>query len=156
MPRQDPLDIESALISQFDGLKRHKDILKLNSRIFSQAKDDATKMFCKSVAASKEPLQYLDFCRRRIADSRLIKSELIAAGNHGMLVFNRIVYGVKLDTRENWLTEDKEWTIEDEDEILDKAARRWMEEQNIKKFVGKVVLFPEFGFSGQMMLLDIQ
>ena len=67
-----------------------------------------------------------------------------------MLVFNRIVYGVKLDTRENWLTEDKEWTIEDEDEILQRLVRAWMKENEFKKFKGKIALFPEFGFSGQM------
>ena len=155
MPRPDPLDVESSLIAQFDGLNRHKDIIKLNAKIFSQAKDESTKMFCKSVAASKKPLEYLDFCRRRIADSRLIKNDLIAAGNHGMLVYNRVVYGVKVDTRENWLHEDKEWTQEDEDEILERLVRAWMKENGFNKFKGKIVLFPEFGFSGLMIYYDL-
>jgi len=83
---------------------------------------------------------------------------LINEGNHGMILDGSTIYGFAIDANEKWLNPEKDtkWTEEDENEIIDKAIISWMAKHRIRKFKGRLVLFPKFGFSGKPFAVDFR
>ncbi|MCY1299293.1 hypothetical protein D9M70_488160 [compost metagenome] len=97
-------------------------------------------------------------CINKIRDCAILVENFIKDGNHGMLFTGNNgldVYPIKLDTRDNWLTEGTKWDPEQEMIIQHDAANNWMKEHDKGTFYGKVVLFPQFGFSGEPRIVEM-
>jgi hypothetical protein len=78
-----------------------------------------------------------------------VMKELMDNGNHGMIFHGDEVHGVKLKTLEKWLKpQDSKWTVEQEEEIAHELMREWLVRHRLKAWVGRIVLFANFGFSG--------
>lgn len=54
------------------------------------------------------------------------------------------------------MTEGKQWDPEQEMIIQHEAADNWMKDHNKGYFLGKVVLFPMFGFSGEPRIIEMK
>lgn len=157
----DTLNEESAILDIFASMKNPnpKKVKKLATRLFNESTLEIHKRLCRDIYRADDPVKYMHSCINKIRDCALLVEQFIEDGNHGMLFTGKDgldVYPVKLDTRENWLGEDKKWDPEQEMLIQHDAARNWMREYDKGHFYGKVVLFPKFGFSGEPRIIEMQ
>lgn len=113
---------------------------------------------CLHLAATSNPVKFLQRAFKDLDAYPTIIEGLINEGNHGMILDGSTIYGFAIDTRERWLDPDKDtkWTPEDESDIIDKAIISWMAKHRIRKFNGRLVLFPKFGFSGKPFAVDFK
>lgn len=127
-----------------------KKIGEMNLYIYPLVPKFIQENFCKTLAMTSNPGKFLQRAFKDIDAYPKVMGGLIAEGNHGMILDGSKIYGFELDTRENWLNPEKDgkWTLDQEHEIVDKALISWMAKERIRKFKGRVVLFPNFGFSG--------
>ncbi|MNG47077.1 hypothetical protein D3C79_49440 [compost metagenome] len=114
--------------------------------------------FCLHMAASANPAKFLQRAFKDIDEYPVVIEGLINEGNHGMILDGSTIYGFAIDANEKWLNPEKDtkWTEEDENEIIDKAIISWMAKHRIRKFKGRLVLFPKFGFSGKPFAVDFR
>lgn len=145
---KDPLLAEAAILKFFKDrfTKNPKKLVRLARDVAPHCAEYVVNGLINSIIRSKNPVKYLLKCFADIEALVEISSDLTAKGFHGIIFMDDVVYPVKLDTRENWLKD--RWTEEDELEILDELANEWMVQYKRKSFLGKVVLWPAFGFSG--------
>lgn len=156
----DALEQESAILKFFEDMKNPNDkkIKKLAAKLYGEVKNDIQKRLCRDVYRADQPLKYVRSCIAKIRDCAILIEQFIEDGCHGMIFTGKDgceVYPVKLDTRENWLTEGKSWDPEQEMLIQNDAANNWMRDHDKGYFFGKVVLFPKFGFSGEPRIIEM-
>jgi len=161
IPSDDALNQESAILDQFEamGVKNPKKIVKLAQRLYAESTHPVQKRLCRDISISADPVKYVTRCIGLIRDCAVIMKQFMDDGCHGMIFTGRDgdeVYPIKLDTRENWLTENKQWDPEQEMIIQNQAADAWLREHDKGYFYGKVVLFPNFGFSGIPRIIEMQ
>lgn len=147
---QDALSQESAILAIFEeaGLKNPKKVKKLALRLLKEATNRVQIKLLTDIAAAKNSAAKAEYFIKVIRDCAILIQQFIEDGCHGMIMMRHQVYPVVLDTRENWLTEKKIWHPDDEEEIQRQAVKNWMKEHKCNYFIGKVTLFPNFGFSG--------
>lgn len=156
----DALEQESAILKFFEDMKNPNDkkIKKLAAKLYGEVKNDIQKRLCRDVYRADQPLKYVRSCIAKIRDCAILIEQFIEDGCHGMIFTGKDgceVYPVKLDTRENWLTEGTRWDPEQEMIIQHDCVNNWMKEHNKGYFFGKVVLFPMFGFSGEPRIVEM-
>lgn len=127
-----------------------KKLKKMNIYICPLLPKFIQESFCIALAGTRDPAKFLQRTFKDLDAYPKIMADLIADGNHGMIMDGSKVYGFELDTRENWLNPEKDgkWTLDDENEIVDKALISWMAKSRVRELECRIVLFPEFGFSG--------
>ena len=102
-----------------------------------------------SILRSRDPVGYVKECFEQALDYPIIIEEFIANGDHGMIVVDSKVHGVKIDARwKHWLKEDDKWNVDQEIEIMHALVEAWMVANGVTVFKGKILLFPFFGFTG--------
>ncbi len=154
------LEQESAILKVFEDIKNPNDkkVKKLAAKLYSEVTNEVQKRLCRDVYRADQPLTYLRSCSSKIRDCAILIEQFIEDGCHGMIFTGKNgcdVYPVKLDTRENWLTEGKQWDPEQEMLIAHDAVNNWMKEHDKGRFFGKVALFPMFGFSGEPRIIEM-
>ena len=147
---EDALSQESAILDIFEkeGLKNPKKVKKLALRLLKEATNRIQIKLLTDIAAAKNSAAQAEYYIKVIRDCAVLIQQFIEDGCHGMIMMRHQVYPVVLDTREKWLTEKKIWHPDDEQEIQRNAVKNWMKEHGRNYFIGKVTLFPNFGFSG--------
>lgn len=127
-----------------------RNLKKMNAYIYPLVPKFIQQTFCIALATTVNPAKFLQRAFKDLDAYPGIMERLKAEGNHGMILDGSEVYGVSLDTRENWLNPEKDtkWTMDDEHAIIDKVLISWMAKERRRKFKGRMVLFTEFGFSG--------
>lgn len=156
----DTLEQESAILDLFEQIKNPnaKKIKKLAARLYNESSLEIQKRLCRDLYRAHDPVKYLRSCIDKIRDCAILVEQFVADGCHGMIFTGKDgteVWPVKLDTRENWLTEGKLWDPEQEMVIAHEAVNSYMRENDKGYFYGKVVLFPQFGFSGEPRIIEM-
>lgn len=156
-----PLEQESSILKLFEEIKNPNDkkVKKLAIKLYSEVTSEVQKILCSNIYSANKPLEYATTCIAKIRDCALLVEQFIEDGCNGMIMTGKdlcTVYPVKLKTVESWLSEGKQWDPEQEDIIAHDAASAWMKEHNKGYFLGKVVLFPEFGFSGEPKIIEMK
>jgi hypothetical protein len=159
-PEYDNLREESAILDIFEAMKNPnpKKVINLARRLHGEVTSDIQKRLCRDIARADQPLVYMRACINKIRDCAILVKQFVAEGGHGMLFTGKDgldVYPITLDTRSNWLTEGAKWDPEQEMIIQHDAANNWMRDNNKGSFYGKVVLFPQFGFSGEPRIIEM-
>lgn len=154
-PEVDSLTLEIAILDQFKGLTNPKKIRKLATKLYGQATNTIQKKLCLDLIKSKDPIAKLEHCVTLIEDTSIIIEELVESGHHGMIIMGKDISPVKIDTLKKWLVSDDRWSLEDEFEIQNRVAEDWLRTNGKTEFLGKVVLFPQFGFSGVPRIIEV-
>lgn len=152
---------ESAILKVFKdaNLKNPKKVRSMATRLLKETTLPIQRQLLMDLIVAGNPLKYLHYCIDHVEQCAVIIKQFIDDGCHGMIMTGhkcRTIYPVKLDTRENWLKADDLWNEEDELLIQHNAAEMWMKEYDKGYFLGKVVLFPHFGFSGIPRVIEMQ
>lgn len=152
---------ESTILKVFKdaNLKNPKKVRAMATRLLKETTLPIQRQLLMDLIAAGNPLKYLHYCIDHVEQCAVIIQQFIDDGCHGMIMTGhkcRTIYPVKLDTRENWLKADDRWNEEDEQLIRIKSAEEWMKEYDKGYFLGKVVLFPQFGFSGVPGVIEMQ
>lgn len=155
------LEQESSILEDFEAIRNPNDkkVKKLAAKLYNEVECDVQKRLCRDLFRADQPLKYLRSCISKIRDCSILIEQFVEDGCHGMIFTGKDgcdVYPVRLDTRENWLTEGKQWDPEQEMIIQHEAADNWMKDHNKGYFLGKVVLFPMFGFSGEPRIIEMK
>lgn len=102
-----------------------------------------------SILRSRDPVGYVRECFEQANDYPIIIETFIESGDHGMIVVDGKVHGVKIDARwEHWLKEEDRWNVDQEIEIMHQLVEAWMVANKVNVFKAKILLFPFFGFTG--------
>jgi len=160
-PYLDSMAQESGIIKIFKdaNLKNPKKVRSMAVRLLKDATLPVQRNLLMDLIQADNPLKYLNYCIDHVEQCAVIIEQFINDGCHGMIMTGhkcRTIYPVKLNTQQNWLKADDRWNEEDELKIQHDAANAWMKEHDKGYFLGKVVLFPQFGFSGQPRVIEMQ
>ena len=122
------------------------DEIKHIAKINKQRKRPGPDMTC---------VQWMERNFREIDEFEEIIENFVKDGFHGMIYDHEKLYPIKLKAMPKWLTEaDGKWTEDDEGDILRKALKEWMIENQRYHHKDRVLLFERFGFSGMSSLLE--
>lgn len=145
-----PLMKEDAVLQYFqeNWTTNPKKLKKMALRLMPNVPDFVQRGFIHDVLTAHDPAKYIIKCLDDMDAYRVIIKDLIEAGHHGMIVINDVITPITIDSRSNWLRPGDPWHIDDEIEIQHKLCRAHMREHGMKRFHGKIVIFPAFGFSG--------
>lgn len=155
VPSKDALSIESTILEHFKGMTNPKKIVKLANKLLNEVDSEVGKLLCIGLIKAKDPYEKLKRNVALIEDAAVIIEDFIEQGFHGMIILKDNVYPVEVKTIKSWLSSKDKWTEEDEIEIQYKVAEDWLRTNNKTEFLGKVVLFPNFGFSGVPRLVEV-
>lgn len=149
----DSLSQEAGILDRLksQGLKNPKKLKKLAERLLAEVTLPVQRELLMDILRSRDPIRYLKDCDEQVNDCSAIVKQFLEDGHHGMIMTGhkyRTIYPVTLATPEKWLNADDMWSPDDELDIQYKAAKAWMEEHDVGHFHGKVLLYPQFGFSG--------
>ena len=145
-----PLEQENQPIRWFqeNWTTNPKKLVKMAMKIAPLLPEFIQRSFTDQIISARYPVAFLEGCFRDIQDWPDIMQMLAMDGNHGMIMDENRVYGVSIKARDNWLKEDQKWNPEDALEIMFDLIDRWMVEHKKQIFLGKIVLFVQFGFDG--------
>ena len=147
-----PLDQEIHILTFFKDnmpILNAKKIKKLALKLNPQLPFFIQKSLIENLLFSANPVRFLERCFAEMFDYPKIIANFIAEGNHGMIMYKNELHGFDLKTNPKWLTpKDGPWTKENEVEIMEEAIDAWMEKMRLRRFVGRVLLFRDFGFTG--------
>ncbi len=147
-------DQEFKLIEELKTISNPKKLAREAFRIsVSDKYTPIQKLLASKLAEHSKPKLLLKIYETRIRDFAILMEKFIEDGAHGLIMTGEegnSVYPLKLDVRENWVSDpDDRWNLEDETEIIEKALDVYLLEcQDNARFSIKAVLFPQFGFSG--------
>lgn len=150
MEERPALEDESYILGLFEeqNFTNPKKLKKFATRLYKEAQTEVQQWLIMDILTAADPIKYLNDAIAKIRDCAVIIEQFIEDGCHGMIMMGNNVYPVKLETVQKWLIEQKPWDPEQEMLIQHDAANSWMREHDKGRFSGKVVLFPQFGFSG--------
>lgn len=148
-----PLEQENCVIDYFfdNWAPKKKNIYKIAKRIYAQTPRFIQRSILDHIMdGSVDPVQFMLACFDEKAEWAKIMKELLDKGDHGMIDHDSKVYGVNLNTNPRWLNDkqQKRWHPDDEWAIMKEAVDLWEKEHGVENFSGKIMLFPEYGFSG--------
>lgn len=146
-----PLDQETQVLTWFQnsGVVNPKKLVKMAEKVKHLVPDFICRSIIDNVLNARYPAKFLAEAYREMSDYPFIIAGLIADGNHGMLMHKDNIYGMVVNARwDSWLKEENRWNGTDEVDLQDEMVNSWMEENLIRSFHGRIVLFKEFGFSG--------
>lgn len=146
-------DLEQHVLQWFEDNmpKSNKKLIKMSRYMRPLIPEYMGKSLCDVIEnpRSYDPIAWL---KQVIKELRLIPGiidGLIADGNHGMIMDKGEIYGFSLITQESWLKgAGGDWLEDQEKEIGNQAVKDWMVANHRRKFLGRYVLFEQFGFSG--------
>lgn len=156
-PDATPMEQENQILDYFheNWVDNPKKLIKMVRRIYDQVPRFIQKSLLDTVLHGHvNPVVHFIACFREKTNWVLIIKQMLDEGNHGILFFDDQVYGINLKTNKNWLRAKDRWTMEDEMDIMEEAFETWAEENGVTHFLGKVMLFPECGFSGMAYKFD--
>lgn len=147
---QAPLDQENQVLRYFkdNWTTNPKKLVKMAKRIEPAIPDFIRRSIIHNICVARNPAKWLEEAFREMNDLPILMQELMDDGNHGMIMDDSKIYGIEIKANPKWLRENDKWNPDDEDEIINSVVEGWMEDRKIKAFIGKVLLFREFGFSG--------
>lgn len=150
---QDPFKQEIYLFRWLEAHlpKSNKKMVQILKRIYPLCPTYMQLNFFKSalITHSNDPLRYVTRSIAYSYEFPRVVEQLIAEGNHGMIFDGDAVHGVVLKAMAKWLkVKDGKWTEEQEEEIAHELMRKYLVSKRRKTWVGRIVLFAEFGFSG--------
>lgn len=147
---QTPLDQENQVLRYFQDnwTTNPKKLVKMAKRIAPAIPEFIQRSIIYNVCTARFPVKWLEEAFREMNDLPILMQQLREDGNHGMIMDDNKIYGIEIKANPKWLRENDKWNPDDEDEIINSVVENWMEEQKIKAFIGKVLLFVECGFSG--------
>lgn len=147
---QAPLDQENQVLRWFQDLKtvNPKKLVRLAKQIENTVPDFIRRSIVDNVLCARHPQKFLAEAFREMNDLPIIMEGLMADGNHGMIMYGNNIYGVEVKANQRWLKQGDRWNLEQEEEIMDSIVDEWMTKNKIRVFLGRIVLFKEFGFSG--------
>lgn len=156
----DTLNQEFSILQMFMDIKNPnaKKYKKLAARMALEAPKEIQRIICRDIYRAHDPIKYAKSCYDKITDCAILTKQFLEDGCHGMIFTGTNgcdIWPVKLDTRTNWLEEGKAWDPEQEMIIQHEAVDSWMREHDKGYFYGKVVLFPNFGFSGEPRIIEM-
>jgi hypothetical protein len=145
-----PLEQENQVLRYFQAnwTTNPKKLVKLAKKITPGIPAFIQRSIIHNVCTAKYPVKFLEEAFREMGDLPILMKQLRDEGNHGMIMDDNKIYGIEIKANPKWLRENDKWNPDDEDEIINSVVEGWMEEQKIKAFIGKVLLFHECGFSG--------
>lgn len=147
-------DQEFKLIEELRIISNPKKLVREAFRISNSDKyTPIQKLLASKLVEHSKPKLLLKSYENRIRDFAILMENFIEDGAHGLIMTGEegnSVYPLKLDVRENWISDpDDRWNLEDETEIIEKALDAYLlEHPENSRFSIKAVLFPQFGFSG--------
>ena len=157
---QDALGGESHVLQEIEREKitNPKKMIKLCKRMLLEKRPEVQVRLLRDILAAADPIKYAKECITKIRDCAIVVENFIADGHHGMIMIKDDVYPVTLSTKikTQWLTDGKPWDPTDEMELQHHAAQDWMRIHDKGYFHGKVILFPQFGFSGVPRVVEMQ
>ena len=146
-----PLAQEGQVLNWFrdSGVTNPKKLVKMAKKIHGIIPEFISRSITHNVLIARYPAKFLAEAYREMDDYPVIIAGLIADGNHGMLLHNDNIYGLVVNTKwSSWMEGSQRWNSDQEAEIQDELLDSWMEENIIRHFDGRMVLFREFGFTG--------
>jgi hypothetical protein len=143
-------------IIEAEHITNPKKLKKFAQRLMQVTTSEVQLRLLQDIMIDRDPVKYVRDCAAKIRDCAVVIRQFVEDGCHGMIMINNTVYPVQLKTQEKWLKEDKLWDPTDEMEIQHHAANDWMRQHDKGYFLGKVVLFPQFGFSGIPRIVEMQ
>lgn len=147
-------DQEFKLIEELRTISNPKKLTREAFRIsVSDKYTPIQRLLAKKLVEHSKPKLLLKIYETRIRDFAILMENFIEDGAHGLVMTGEegnSVYPIKLDVRENWISDPNDrWNIDDESEIIEKALDAYLlEYPDNARFSMKAVLFPQFGFSG--------
>ncbi len=158
----DALSEESIILREFQEFKFPKHPMKVKKLALRMLRErtnltDLQIQMITDIAVAKNSAKKAQEFIDRIQDCAIVIKDLIEDGCHGMIMLTGDrIYPIKLDTRENWLDPEKPWDIEDEKLIGIDAVDGLMKELDVGYLYAKVILFPQFGFSGYPRMVELK
>lgn len=154
----DALSQESVILDVIEkqNFTNPKKLKKFAQRLLGVTTNRVQRYLLTDILVAKDPVKYTNECISKIRDCAAIIQQFVDDGCHGMIMIKNNVYPVVLDTQKTWLAENKAWHPDDESLIQHQAAEMWMKEHDKGYFLGKVILFPNFGFSGVPNIIEMQ
>lgn len=154
----DPIMIEFNVLYHFMGWEI-KSPVKLLKRLATYAnglhKDSIEFRQALFLMKDKNPVQLLKQAYNKLVDYLIVVNRFIGEGYHGFIELKDNLYPIMVETRPNWM--ESPWHPDDEHEICHKAVGNWMDEnRDVLYFNGRVVLFKNYGFSGQPMYVRMK
>ena len=148
-----PMEQENQVLNYFfdNWVPKPKNIYKMAKRIYPQVPKFIQRSILDYIVKFQvDPVDYLRRCFDEKAEWAVVMERVLAEGNHGIIFTDHEVFGFSLKTNPRWLQdkEQKHWHPDDEYDIMQRSIEIWMEERNLTTFLGKIMLFPEYGFSG--------
>lgn len=153
---EDVVKEETDILTFLSTVKNEAKLKKLANRVYFESDSEIKKRVCMEMLKTPKPSVYVKQALIRIKEYSCIIDELIEQNAQGMVIVGNTIYPVKLITKESWLTEEIPWVSEDEDEIQVNAVDAWIRDNGERYFLGKVVLFKKFGFSGIPRMLEVR
>jgi len=148
-----PMEQENAVIAYFydNWAAKKKNLYNLAKRIYPQVPKFIQRSLLNPVLRYEvDPVDFWVSCFDEKAIWLEIIERMLKEGNHGVIWSkDGSVHGINLNTQPRWLNDkqQKRWHPDDEWAIMKDVVDRWEEEHGTLDG-GKVMLFPEFGFSG--------
>lgn len=146
-----PMEQENHVLNWFrdSGVTNPKKLVKMARRIENDIPQFIKRSIVDNVLNARYPQKFLAEAYKEMADYPVIIAGLIADGNHGMLMFGDDIVGLEINAKwSSWMKTDDRWNTNQEIELQDELVDNWVEENVIRSFEGRIVLFREFGFSG--------
>lgn len=149
-PDLEPFDQEIHLLEYFEQnfSTNPKKMLKLARKLRDQHPPFIQRSFFDTLEQTRDPIKWLRRCFVEMRHYPVIMEQLMNEGNHGMIMERDKIYGFALDTNKNWTRKSDRWSEEQERQIIDEALLLWMCVERRRAFIGRIVLFRDFGFSG--------
>lgn len=156
------LQNESDILDYFRDpkLTNPKKIRRLAQRLYFKCKTDLQRKVCTDILEARDPLFMIRDYLSKIDDFVILSKDFIDQGYHGMIFTGDngdVVYPVTLDTLPHWLDDpNNPWNEDDEKEIIYNVAKSYADTVTNPRVLVKVVLFPDFGFSGIPRIHEIR
>lgn len=148
-----PMEQENSVIAYFydNWVAKKKNLYKLAKRIHEQVPRFIQRSLLDPILLYQvNPIDFMVACFDEKAIWAEIIDRMLKEGNHGVIYTDKgSVYGINLNTQARWLNDKTQtrWHPEDEWKIMKDVVDLW-EKEHGSLDGGKVMLFPEFGFSG--------
>lgn len=148
-----PMEQENAVINYFfdNWAPKKKNLYKIATRIYAQVPRFIQRSILDHILdRSVDPVDFMVACFDEKARWANIIEHMLKEGNHGVIYTDdHGVFGFDLTTNPRWLKDkqQKRWHPDDELEIMKETVKIW-EKKHGQVFDGKIMLFPEYGFSG--------
>lgn len=158
-PDLEPFEQEIHILTylQTNYVPNAKKMLKLAAKLKPMHPRFIQISLFETFAVTRDPLKWLQRCFKEMVHYAEIMKDLMENGYHGMIMEGPTVFPVRLDVNKNWIrNKDELWEPEQEQRIIDEALGLWLCENRRFEFIGRIVLFRDFGFSGMPIHIEQQ